>query len=225
MPGYEVKVETVRVGGVDFTIRSLLDLQQFSDPEGAAGRAGFSAANWSLFGHIWPSSRVLALAMQTRVLAGKRVLELGAGLALSSLVIQRRLGDVTASDAHPLAPAFLNENLSLNGLLAMNYQVGSWADEDCGMGLFDLIIGSDVLYERSHPAQLVAFIARHSAPTADVLIVDPDRENRARFCQEMKKLGYGLEMRRAPATLEDGTPYKGRFLEFHRGPSLQMPLL
>lgn len=63
MPGYEVKFETVTVGGTDYLIRSLLDLQQFSDPLGEAERAGISPATWPLFGHVRPSARVLAEAI------------------------------------------------------------------------------------------------------------------------------------------------------------------
>jgi hypothetical protein len=85
MPNYHVKFETVTVGGTDYLIRSLLNLQQYSDPLGEAELAGISPASWSLFGHLWPSARVLALAMHTFDLAGKRILEIGAGLALASL--------------------------------------------------------------------------------------------------------------------------------------------
>lgn len=104
MPGYHVKCQTVTVGGTDYLIRSLSDLQQYSDPLGEAKLAGISPVSW-------PSARVLALAMHTIDLTGKRILEIGAGLALASLVIHRRAGDMTVSDWHPLSQAFLNENL------------------------------------------------------------------------------------------------------------------
>jgi tRNA1(Val) A37 N6-methylase TrmN6 len=43
-------------------------------------------------------------------LNGQRVLEVGCGLALASLIVHRRSGDVTASDCHPLVPEFLRVN-------------------------------------------------------------------------------------------------------------------
>jgi 2-polyprenyl-3-methyl-5-hydroxy-6-metoxy-1,4-benzoquinol methylase len=214
MPGYQVKFETVTVGGTDYQIRSLLDLQQYSDPLGEAERAGISPASWPLFGHIWPSARVLALAMDSFDLVGKRILEIGAGLALASMVIHRRAGDMTVSDCHPLSQNFLDANALLNHLTPMTYERGNWAGGNPGLGQFDLIIGSDVLYERQHPAQLAAFIDRHAAPHAEIIIVDPDRGNRVGFCREMAALGYGFTARRANAFLETGEPYKGRFLTF-----------
>lgn len=216
MPGYDVKFETVTVGGVDYTIRSLLDRQQFADPHGDAARKGITSSVWPLFGLLWPSARVLALAMHSHDLAGKRILEIGAGLALASLVIHHRAGNPTVTDWHPLSGPFLAANLLLNGLAPLEHQPGDWGGENPNLGLFDLIIGSDVLYERQQPAQLAAFIDRHAAPAAEIIIVDPDRGNRVGFCRAMAALGYVLNMRTASRFLETGEAYKGRFLTFNR---------
>lgn len=216
MPVYHVKVETVTVGGTDYLIRSLLNLQQYSDPQGEADMAGISSAGWSLFGQIWPSARVLALEMHTFDLVGKRILEIGAGLGLPSLVIHRREGDITVSDWHPLSQTFLNENLSLNAMGPLKYQTGNWVETNPKLGQFDLIIGSDVLYERQQPGELAVFIDRHAAPSAQIIIVDPNRGNRVDFCREMSGLGYDFTTRRADRHIENGDSYKGRFLTFSR---------
>lgn len=157
MPGYQIKQQNVPITGVaDLFIRSLLDRQQFSDPLGAALRQGISSATWPLFGLLWPSGEQLAARMALRpVLAGERILELGCGLALPSLVGHRRGADVTASDCHPLTQGFLQANLRLNQLLPMKYRHGHWSKPgslkqeagapaiDMVRGRFDLIIGSD----------------------------------------------------------------------------------
>ena len=216
MPGYRVKLETISVAGLDYTVRSLLDLQQFSDPEGEAARLGISSASWSLFGSVWPSARVLALAMHSIELRGRRVLELGAGLALSSLVIHRRAGDITVSDLHPLSRSFLAANLLLNDLTPLRHDPGDWAALLSDLGRFDLIIGSDVLYEPHQPALLAGFIDRHAARGVEVLIVDPDRGHRPRFCREMHGRGFEFTSHKAAPHLESGEAYKGRFLRFTR---------
>ena len=221
MPNYHIKYETVTVGGTDYLIRSLLDLQQYSDPQGEAERAGISPASWPLFGHIWPSARVLAQAMHTFDVDGKRILEIGAGLALASLVIHRRLGDMTVSDWHPLSQAFLNENLLLNKLGPLKYQTGNWEGSNPELGRFDLIIGSDILYERQQPGQIAAFIHHHATPSVQIIIVDPDRGNRVGFCREMASLGYGFTARRADSFLENGDSFTGRFLTFTRSQGLE----
>jgi hypothetical protein len=221
MPAYQVKHETIAVGGALYLIRSLLDLRQYSDPLGEAARAGISTASWPLFGQLWPSARVLAAAMQTFDLRGKRILEIGAGLALASLVIHRRAGDMVVSDYHPLSRVFLKENLLLNRLGPLEYQTGNWEGSNPGLGFFNLIIGSDVLYERQQASQLAGFIDRHAAPAAEVIIVDPDRGNRAGFCREMVSRGYRYSGRRAASFLENGDRFKGCFLTFINAATLQ----
>ncbi len=216
MPGYNVKWETHLLGDSHFEIRSLLDRQQYADPDGAAHAAGISSASWPLFGMVWPSARMLANAMQTQDLVGKRILEIGCGLALASLVIHRRQGDITASDCHPLTEAFLAENLRLNALPVLKYQTGHWGRENLALGRFDLIIASDVLYERDQPETLSQFIHRHSADPVNIIVLDPDRGNRNGFCRRMETLGYTLDLQRAGTTQSTGEAYKGHFLNFSR---------
>jgi predicted nicotinamide N-methyase len=216
MLGYQVKTQTVLVGEQNFRIRSLLDHMQYHDPDGEAERRGISPESWPLFGQIWPSGWVLANAMQTADVKSRRVLEIGAGLALASLVVHQRGGDMTASDYHPLIPEFLRNNLRLNGLGPMPYRQANWNDKSEDLGTFDLIIGSDLIYERDQPSILAHFIDRHSAPRVEVLLVDPNRSNRARFRQAMTELGYRVETTSANCLLGNGEAYKGSFLRFHR---------
>jgi predicted nicotinamide N-methyase len=232
MPGYLVKQERIAIAGVDaLVIRSLLDRQQFSDPHGAALRAGISSAAWPLFGLLWPSGAQLAARVALRpVTAGERILEIGCGLALASLVAHRRGADVTASDNHPLAAGFLAENLRLNGLAPMKYRHGDWAAdqrEPAGPadvpfpsavhGSFDFVIGSDLLYERDANGDLASFIGRHCAPSCEVWIVDPDRGNRSAFSRRMAGAGFALrEERLDTVAVLDAAAYKGRLLVYSR---------
>lgn len=212
---YQLKFETISGCGDDLQIRSLLDRQQFYDPLGEAEEAGISSAAWPIFGQLWPSGQVLAHVMLTFELGGKRILELGCGLALASLVVHRRGGDITASDCHPMAGAFLLENLKLNQLPAMKYQTGNWSRSNPLLTRFDLIIGSDVLYDREQPQALAQFIELHANPDAEVLIVDPDRGNRTAFNRKMNALGYSHGETRISA-LPDGAAYKGRVLRYFK---------
>jgi predicted nicotinamide N-methyase len=231
MPGYEVKQERVAIAGVaDLLIRSLLDKQQFSDPQGDAERLGISSSLWPLFGLLWPSGSHLAARLGRRgVTGGDRILEIGCGLGLASLVGHRAGADVTASDCHPLAGRFLSHNLVLNDLGPMKYRHGQWpglllprdAIDECAPvvvhGEFDLIIGSDVLYERDERGQLADFIAGLAAPLAEVWIVDPNRGNRSAFHRNMARHGFRMEETRLDHEPRDGlAAYKGRMLTYRR---------
>jgi predicted nicotinamide N-methyase len=217
--GYEVKFETVSGTGNDIRLRSLLDRQQYDDPSGEAERAGISSSQWPLFGLLWPSGRVLADAMLTFELKGRRILELGCGLGLASLVLHRRGADITASDCHPLAAAFLLENLRLNTLPAMKYEVGNWSRANPRLGAFDLIIGSDLLYDREQPGALSDFVSVHSAVSVEVVIADPDRGNQGNFTRKMDRLGYLHTEERIRSLPGEGGPYKGRLHNYRRAPT------
>ena len=238
MPGYRTKDQTVAVSGVaDLCIRSLFDKQQFADPLGQAASLGISSAAWPLFGLLWPSGAHLAARLVRRpVQAGEHILELGCGLGLASLVGHRRGADVTASDCHPLAGVFLQDNLRLNGLLPMKYRHGQWgvvtvaaappalpavvALADPVSGRFELIIGSDLLYERDAQGHLAQYIQQHATAVAEVWIVDPDRGNRPAFNRQMALLGFVLQehkLNTAPMPRDAGLPgYKGRLLQYLR---------
>ncbi len=213
---FQTKFETVSGSGADIEMRSLLDRQQFDDPLGEAEALGISSSTWPLFGLLWPSGRVLADVMLTYEIEGRRILEIGCGLALASLVVHRRGGDVTASDCHPMAAAFLVENLKLNHLPVMKYQVGHWSRANPLLARFDLIIGSDLLYDRDQPHALAAFIELHAEAVAEILIVDPDRGNRASFSRNMLANGYALTERRISSLPGEGGVYKGRLLRYLR---------
>jgi len=214
-PGYQTKLETVTGSGADLTLRSLLDRVQFHDPEGDAERAGIPPASWPLFGLLWPSAQVLAGVMTSFEIEGKRMLELGCGLALASLVVHRRGGDITATDCHPLAAEFLAHNLKLNQLPAMNYMHAHWSEPNPLLGRFDVIIGSDVLYDRDQPHALSRFIDRHAQPQVEVLIVDPSRGNQNSFSRMMTGLGFSHQARQVRC-LPDGVAFKGQLHRYGR---------
>ncbi len=216
MPGYATRQFTVPVGGHDYLIRALSDRQQFADPDGAAERVGISPALWGLFGQVWPAGRLLAEAMSTHEVAGKRVLELGCGLGLSSLVLQRRKADITASDHHPLAELFLRRNAKQNQLPFVVYHDLPWAIPDTRLGRFDLIIGSDILYERDHAQLLAAIMLRHASDHTEILITDPGRGNSGRFSRAMAAQGFGVVEKRSRFDASDMPPFSGRLLNYQR---------
>lgn len=230
MPGYLTKTETISLHGcADLNIRSLLDRQQYSDPLGAALALGISSATWPLFGLLWPSGQMLAERLGQRALRTERILEVGCGLGLASLVAHRRGADITASDHHPLAGEFMAHNARLNALLPLPYRHGDWAAPQCAHlpgsaedmtlvnGHYDLIIGADLLYDRDASSQLAPFIASHAGAACEVWIIDPDRGNRGAFHRGMQAEGFERrEERLDRKESAEHSAYKGRILIYWR---------
>ncbi len=217
MPDYEVETATHHIGADDYQIRSLIDRQQFSDPDGSAERAGICSASWPLFGIVWPAGLALAQEMSGFAIAGKSILEVGCGIGLSSLVLQRRGANITTCDYHPLAKEFLRRNTDLNGLLPIRFFNAPWAGPNPELGRFDLIIGSDLLYERDHAGLLAGFLACHANPVAQIVVADPGRTYCNQFGARLEEQGYARTERRLSMNL-DAASRRGRMMSFIRGP-------
>jgi predicted nicotinamide N-methyase len=120
---------------------------------------------------LWPSSIALARAVSDAPLEGRRVLELGCGLALPSIVAARGGADVLATDWSREALAFAARNAALNGVELRTARL-AWAAPELPEGSFDLVLAADVLYERRNVAELLALLPRLAN---DVLLADPGR--------------------------------------------------
>ena len=86
--------------------------------------------------------------------------------------------------------AFLNHNAALNGLGPVAFRAVAWAGPNLDLGAFDLVIGSDVLYERGHAALLSSFLSRHASAASEVMLTDPGRAHRGHFRVAMAAQGY-----------------------------------
>lgn len=211
-----IRYQTIEVGDVDIHVRSLRNEMEFRDVDGVAEALGISSANWALFGVVWDSSRALARLMATYEVEGLRILEVGCGIGFASLVLNQRNSDITATDYHPEAGAFLQANVALNEADDIPFVRAHWRDLDSDLGLFDLIIASDVLYERGHADDLSAFIDHHAKPKCEVILIDPGRGETGRFGKRMVALGYGHTRSKAHEGDRPKSPYSGQEHHFVR---------
>ncbi len=216
MSPLRIRYQTLEFGAVDIHLRTLRDRQEFLDRDGVAENLGICSAAWPIFGVVWGSSEVLAHLMFDYQIAGMRILEVGCGIALSSLVLNHRHADITATDHHPEAGPFLLENVRLNKGRKIPFFRTGWADKASGFGFFDLVIGSDLLYERDHAELLSGFINDHAKPHCDVILVDPGRGHHARFSKKMVFLGYTHSQSKATDIEYLHEPFNGRILRYHR---------
>lgn len=219
MTSYRVRYQTVELDGHDVHLKTLRDLGQFADDEGDAARLGIARASWPLFGVLWPSSLVLARYMLDFNVTGLRILEVGCGLGLTTLMLALRGADITATDHHPEVQEFLSANAALNGIDPIPYRCCDWRDPGNDLGTFDLIIGSDLIYLPGHAELLSAFIHRHAGTHCEVILVGPGRREQGLFDQCMVDLGY-IHSRHRPAAADSrDEPFRGRLHRYSRSVS------
>lgn len=130
---------------------------------------------------LWPSAVELARAVAERDLAGARVVELGCGLALPSIVAALGGARALATDWSEDALDFARLNARRNGA-ELETVPARWDDPDAlvGRGPFDLVLAADVLYERWNAELLLPLLPRLGP---EVLLADPGRPALAGFLE------------------------------------------
>jgi predicted nicotinamide N-methyase len=211
-----LRYQTIEFGNTDIHVCTLKDNQQFNDPEGIAEDLGISSATWPLFGVIWPAGLVLAHYMSSYPTEGKRILEMGCGMALSSLLLNNLNANITATDHHPEAEFFLQRNTLLNQGKDIEFKRVDWAEKSDELGLFELIIGSDILYEDQHIKMVADFIISHASPHCEIILVDPGRGRKNKLGILMQQHGYKLIQIKPEHTDYLDKPFKGHILNFSR---------
>jgi predicted nicotinamide N-methyase len=125
---------------------------------------------------LWPSALALARALEDRSFRGARVVELGCGLAIPSIVAALGGARVLATDWSPDAIALVRENAVRNGA-AIETAVVSWAEPGpvVERAPWNLVLASDVLYERRNVDQLLELLPLLADGRTEVLVAEPGR--------------------------------------------------
>ena len=114
---------------------------------------------------IWPSAIALARCISKRDLSGKRVIELGCGVGLPSVLALNRGAEVTATDHYTVALEFARHNAKANTGRELETAHLDWhSPTGNGLGKFDLVLAADVLYEERNVPALAALVPDLLAP-------------------------------------------------------------
>jgi predicted nicotinamide N-methyase len=168
----DITVQRARVPGGDVFLVRPVDWEELRHEEGGDGRP---VPYWAT---PWPSGGVLAGALAEDPPAPRtRVLELGCGLALPSIVAARAGARVLATDGHSDAVAFAAHSMALNEVEG-DVAVADWANDGDALaarGPWDLVLAADVLYLRANVEAALALLPRLVARDGEVLLADPRR--------------------------------------------------
>jgi predicted nicotinamide N-methyase len=190
----DVVEEIVPLGGRDVRLVRPRDSEALLDEE-AFEREEF-LPYWA---EMWPSSIALARALAPRSLGGRRVVELGCGLGLPSIVAALAGADVLATDWAPDALGFVARNAQANGARVRTARV-AWSEPGPLLdgAPWDLVIASDVLYERRMADELLTLLPRLVDDRGAVWLADPGREPAAGFLRRAAA-GWDIDSRPDPA--------------------------
>jgi predicted nicotinamide N-methyase len=165
---------------------------QIPDPEAVklnynlALKAGINTPvpYWS---KVWPSAKALCtyIVQHPNEFAHKRVMELGAGLALPSFVVAQFANSVEASDYIPEAIDCILSNIALNGLRNMTTRLLNWthllADE-----YPEVVLLSDINYEPASFEALYQLIVQLIEAGVCIYLATPQRLQAAVFVHRIQ---------------------------------------
>src|SRR5688572_25133841 len=129
---------------------------------------------------IWPSSTILASHLVSLAKSGTRrdrgnALELGCGVGLVTIGAMVAGYTVTATDYYTDALAFTRANAWKNLGASPRTRMIDWRAFPTEERGYDLILASDVLYEKEYARLLPGIFKRALAPGGMVLLADPGR--------------------------------------------------
>lgn len=186
---FRVVSETIRVDGGSFEMLrpdSADDLISEDDFVGDE-RLPYWAA-------IWPSSIVMANEIATGGIAagrGKnRTLELGCGVGVVTVAAMKAGLDVLATDYYEPALEFTRANTCGNIGREAATRMVNWRELPADLGRFDLILASDVLYEREYAALLPRVFDKLLQFDGHAVIADPGRVATPAFLYACKGAGF-----------------------------------
>jgi len=169
-PLVDIEVRRKDMAGVGAYVVRPADWEALRAEEGAAGRP----VPW--WARLWSSGRALAAALAASPPRG-RVLELGCGLALPSIVAALAGAEVLATDGATDAVAFAAHGLALNDVEAEVAHV-DWAthgDALAARGPWDVVLAADVLYTGANVEAASRLLPRLLAPGGELRLADPGR--------------------------------------------------
>ena len=140
---------------------------------------------------LWPSSIALAyeLASRGESLAGKRILELGAGTGLPGIVAASLGARVVQTDREEAAMSVCKRNAERNGVTEIEHRLVDWTQWG-DTERYDWIIGADILYGAAMHPHLVRILETSLAPGGHVLLSDPFRGTSLRLLESLETQGW-----------------------------------
>jgi len=171
-----------------------VDLLHPADPESLIDEADFDRdERLPYWADVWPSAVVLARHLAVLGDPARTMLELGCGAGLVATVAAMAGFDVTVSDYYADAMQFTRANVLQHAAVDPPALLLDWRALPDALARYDVVVASDVLYERPYGELVAEAIARTLADGGCAYLTDPGRVGVAAFLAAAA--GCGLHVR------------------------------
>ncbi len=191
---YEVEVVPLAIGDKTMKILKLKDFEAEIDKLVDAGSVGMSTLPF--WAKIWDASFILAHFLGRQPVApGRRILEIGAGMGVVGLHAAMCGHEMVITDINEDALLFARANAALNQCVGAEVRVLDWASPE-PLEAYDMIIGSEVVYERKTYPMLVRFLRRALSPDGVIFLAIHDALKVSTFFEQLTEYFQFKRMRR-----------------------------
>lgn len=183
------RLEMIKVADLDELLEEVTDVDQIP-----------------FWAELWPASLGLAryIFNNRHLLKKLSALELGAGIGLAGIAARLAGANLLHTDYAEAALRFIRVNSLRNGLREPRLLLADWRRFP-SIGQFDLILGADILYEKTLHQDLAAVIGRSVKPNGMVWLADPGRDYALEFIFLMMERGWSVRQARVPVIYEKNT--------------------
>jgi predicted nicotinamide N-methyase len=186
---YDLREVSHRFGVSDFTFLSVRDSYALLDR--ISPEEFLKDEQMPYWAEIWPAAITLSRQiMERRELAGKSVLELGAGVGMASIAAAKSGASVLCTDYSTEALKFVAYNAMRNRVSLDTCRL-DWRMVK-GNEKFDAVIAADVLYERVNLLPIVTAIDALLSPGGAAYIADPRRRLADQFLELVHENGFRI---------------------------------
>ncbi|MAR12392.1 MAG: hypothetical protein CL681_20775 [Blastopirellula sp.] len=177
-------------GDTEFTIQAVADpdavLQEVAERSVTAGD------DWDdqqpYWAELWQSAHALCHRCVSMELTGRRILDLGCGLGLTTAVLASRQANVVAVDSVAEALEFCVLNCWPWRTRVQTAQV-DWRYDRLEKS-FEQIVAADILYDRDHWPFIEAFWQAHLEDEGVIVVAEPGRHSADGFADWLRQRGW-----------------------------------
>lgn len=183
---YQTEFEPLEIDGQKLQTLNITNMQNILDGLVATNVIHNPVLDLPLWAKIWPAAMVLGRFLRKFDVAGKTMLELGAGMGICSLIgATYGLARIVVSDGNSDALNFINANIHLNGLAnfvsATQLDLNKPENRSRFSERFDFICASELLYLESLHKPILKFMDHNLKSGGKALFCSDYKRNNPRF--------------------------------------------
>lgn len=181
---YKVETVPLRIGGKEIQVLQMENLESYIEELIEKENAGIM--DLPFWAKIWDTSFILAYFLGKQpIIPWQRMLEIGAGLGIVGIYASLCGHNVTITDIDEDALLFARANVLLNDSKAEVKKL-DWNTPDLG-DRYEVIFGSEVIYDRKNYPLLISFLRRALAPNGTIFLAKNTSLHAPAFFEELTK--------------------------------------